>query len=63
MSILIIRCKPLHLAVIVRSLPQKSFAKGDFTYEHLPSKITNPIVGNRFGRAFYLDLYAENLEK
>ncbi|WP_324987337.1 hypothetical protein [Nostoc sp.] len=51
------------MAVIVRSLPQKTFAKGNFTYTHLPKQITNTIVGNRFELAFYLDLYAGNLWK
>ncbi|MBD2645447.1 hypothetical protein H6G92_04140 [Nostoc foliaceum FACHB-393] len=61
--ILIIRCKPLHLAVIVRSLPQKTFTKGNFTYAHLPNKIANTIVANRFWRTFYLDLRVRNLGK
>ncbi|MBW4453974.1 MAG: hypothetical protein KME55_15375 [Nostoc indistinguendum CM1-VF10] len=51
------------MAVIVRSLFQKTFAKGDFTYEHLPNKIANTIVANRFWRTFHLDLYAGNLGK
>ncbi|MCC5631205.1 hypothetical protein LC613_25760 [Nostoc sphaeroides CHAB 2801] len=63
MSILIIRCNPLHLAVIVRSLSQKTFVKGNFTYAHLPNKIANTIVGNRFWQTFHLDLYTENLGK
>ncbi|MCC5605499.1 hypothetical protein LC612_01485 [Nostoc sp. CHAB 5834] len=63
LSILIIRCNPLHLAVIVRSLPQKTFAKGNFTYAHLLNKIANLIVGNRFWQAFHLDLHAGNFGK
>lgn len=63
LSILIIRCNPLHLAVIVRSLSQKTFAKGNFTYAHLPNKIANTIVNNRFWRTIHLDLYAGNLGK
>jgi hypothetical protein len=61
--VLIIRCNLLHLAVIVRSLPQKIFAKGNFPSAHLPNKITNTIVGTRFWRVFHLDLRAENFGK
>ncbi|WP_375511735.1 hypothetical protein [uncultured Nostoc sp.] len=63
LSILIIRCNPLHLAVIVRSLPQKTFAKGNFIYTYLPNKIANTIVGNSFWQAFHLDLHSGNLGK
>ncbi|WP_322646180.1 hypothetical protein [Nostoc sp. ChiVER01] len=51
------------MAFIVRSLSQKTFAKGNFTYAHLPNKIANTIVDNRFWRTFHLDLYAGNLGK
>ncbi|WP_292876117.1 hypothetical protein [Nostoc sp. NMS1] len=47
----------------MRSLPQKTFTTGNFTYAQLPNKITNTIVGNRFWQVFYLDLGAENLAK
>ncbi|MHC5672618.1 hypothetical protein [Nostoc sp.] len=46
--VLIIRCNLLHLAVIVRSLYQKTFAKGNFTWAHLPNQIANTIIGNGF---------------
>ncbi|MCC5598386.1 hypothetical protein LC586_03905 [Nostoc sp. CHAB 5714] len=51
------------MAVIVRSLPQKTFAKENFTYAHLPNKIANTIVANRFWEAFHLNLHSGNLGK
>ncbi|MCC5620402.1 hypothetical protein [Nostoc sp. CHAB 5715] len=51
------------MAVIVRSLPQKTFAKGNFIYTYLPNKIANAIVGNRFWQAFHLDLLHVNLDE
>ncbi|MEH2363987.1 hypothetical protein [Nostoc sp.] len=50
------------MAVIVRSLPQKSFAKGNFTLAHLPNQIANTIIGNGFA-ASISDLHPGDLGK